>query len=91
MLYWEAQWPSGRASYSEVTGWGFNPRSGHRVVSLSKIHLLPKSTCHTLEAGLRPDMTTGMLSKNETMLYSLFLEERKTSIEFDRVSLYCRQ
>ena len=48
MLYWEAQWPSGRASYSEATGWGFDPRSGHGVVSLSKIHLLPKSTGNTL-------------------------------------------
>ena len=27
-----------------------DPQSGSRVVSLSKIHLLPKSTCNTQEA-----------------------------------------
>ena len=38
----EAPWPSGRASDSGARGWGFNPHSGRRVVSLSKIHLPPK-------------------------------------------------
>ena len=35
----EARWPSGRASDSGTRGWGFDPHSGCRVVSLSKIHL----------------------------------------------------
>ena len=43
-------WPSGRASDSGARGRGFNPHSGRRVESLSKIHLLPKSTGNTQEA-----------------------------------------
>ena len=39
---YEARWPSGRASDSEVSGQGFDPHSGRRVVSLNKIHLPPK-------------------------------------------------
>ena len=46
----EAQWPSGRASDSGVRGGGFDPHSGRLVVSLSKIHLSPKSTGNTQEA-----------------------------------------
>ena len=46
----EAWWPSGRASDSEARGQGFDPHSGHCVVSLSKIHLPPKSTANTQEA-----------------------------------------
>ena len=38
----EARWPSGRASDSGARGRGFEPHSGRRVVSLSKIHLPPK-------------------------------------------------
>ena len=38
----EAQCPSGRASDSGARGRGFDPQSGRRVVSLSKIHLPPK-------------------------------------------------
>ena len=38
----EARWPSGRASASGARSRGFDPHSGRRVVSLSKIHLLPK-------------------------------------------------
>ena len=38
----EARWPSGRASESGARGRGFDPYSGRRVVSLSKIHLPPK-------------------------------------------------
>ena len=38
----EARWPSGRASDSGARGRGFDPHPGHRVVSLSKIHLPPK-------------------------------------------------
>ena len=38
----EAWWPSGRASDSGVRGRGFDPHSGHHVVSLSKIHLPAK-------------------------------------------------
>ena len=34
--------PSGRASDSGESGRGFDPHSGRRVVSLSKIHLPPK-------------------------------------------------
>ena len=46
----EAWWDSGRASYFGARGLGFDPHSGHRAVSLSKIHLLPKSTGNTQEA-----------------------------------------
>ena len=35
-------WPSGRASDSGARSRGFDPHSGRRVVSLSKIHLPPK-------------------------------------------------
>ena len=49
--------------------------SGHRVVSLSKIHLPPKSTGNTRKRRFHPDMTeklfTGTLSKNETKRNSL--------------------
>ena len=38
----EAPRPSGRASDSGARGQGFDPHSGRRVVSLSKIHLPPK-------------------------------------------------
>ena len=34
--------PSGRASDSGARGRGFDPHSGRRVVSLSKIHLPPQ-------------------------------------------------
>ena len=43
----EAWWPSGRASDSGARGWGFDPYSGRFVVSLSKLHLSPKSTGNT--------------------------------------------
>ena len=46
----EARWPSGRASDSGARGRGFDPHTGRRVVSLSKIHLPPKSTGNTQEA-----------------------------------------
>ena len=42
ILLWEARWPSGRASDSRARGRGFDPHSGRRVVSLSKIHLPSK-------------------------------------------------
>ena len=38
MLDREARWLSGRASDSGARGRGFDPHSGRRVVSLSKIH-----------------------------------------------------
>ena len=38
----EARWPNGRASDSGARGRGFDPHSGRRVVSLSKIHSPPK-------------------------------------------------
>ena len=38
----EARWPSGTASGSGANGQGFDPHSGRRVVSLSKIHLPSK-------------------------------------------------
>ena len=41
-LHREARWPSGRASDSGARGRGFDPHSGRRVVSLSKIHLPPE-------------------------------------------------
>ena len=40
-FYREAPWPSGRASDSGARGRGFDPHSGRRFVSLSKIHLPP--------------------------------------------------
>ena len=47
----EVWWPSGRASDSVARGLGFDLHSGRRVVSLSKIHLSPKSTGDTQESG----------------------------------------
>ena len=41
---------SGRASDIGARGRGLSPHSGHRVVSLSKIYLFPKSTGNTQEA-----------------------------------------
>ena len=43
-------WPSGRASDSESRGPGFEPNKGHRVVSLSKAHLLPRVLVNAQEA-----------------------------------------
>ena len=42
--------PSGRASASGARGRGFDPHSGRRVVSMSKVHLPPKSTGNTQDA-----------------------------------------
>ena len=42
VILWEARWASGRASDSGARDPGFDPHSGRRVVSLSKIHLPPK-------------------------------------------------
>ena len=53
----EAPWPSGRASDYGARGRGFDPHSGRRVVSLSKIHLPPKNTGNTQE-----DMTEKLLT-----------------------------
>ena len=39
-----------RASESGARGRGFDPHSGHRVVSLRKTHLPPRSTGNTQEA-----------------------------------------
>ena len=39
-----------RASDSGARGRGIDPHSGRRVVSLSKTHVLPKSTGNTQEA-----------------------------------------
>ena len=54
MFHWlkKARLPSGRASDSGARGRGFDPHSGCRVVSLSKIHLHGplKSTGNTQEA-----------------------------------------
>ena len=47
----KSRWPSGRASDSGARGLGFDPHSGRRVVSLSKIRLHPKSTGNTQESG----------------------------------------
>ena len=47
----EARWPSGRASDSGARGRGFDPHSGRRVVSLSKLHLPPKSTGQNQGSG----------------------------------------
>ena len=49
-MFLEARWPSGRASDSGARYLAFDPHSGRRVVSLSKIHLPPKSTGNTKEA-----------------------------------------
>ena len=63
-----------KASDSGVSCRGFEPHSGHRVVSLSKAHLLPKSTGNSntqvTQRWLRPNMTeklfTGTLSIKPT-------------------------
>ena len=52
-----------RASSSGTRGRGFDPNSGICVVSLSKIHLLPKSTGNAQERWLRPGMTEKLLTE----------------------------
>ena len=47
LLHSETRWPSGRASDSGARGRVFDPHPGRCVVSLSKIHLPPKSTGYT--------------------------------------------
>ena len=42
-----------KALDSGARGWGFEPHFGRHVVSLSKAHLLPKSTGNTQEAVAR--------------------------------------
>ena len=64
------------ASDSRARGRRFNPHSGRRVVSLSKIHLPPKSTGYTQEAVAqsRHDLKklfTGMLGKKRNQTKSL--------------------
>ena len=60
---WEARWPSGRASDSGARDRGFDPHSGRRVVSLSKIHLPPKKVMVIpRKQWLRPDMTKKLLT-----------------------------
>ena len=61
ILFWEARWPSGRASDSGARGRGFDPHSGCRVVSLSKIHL--PSIKVPRKRWLRPDMTEQLLTR----------------------------
>ena len=59
----EARWPSGRASDSGARGRGFDPHSGRRVVSLSKIHIPPtKELVIPRKRSLRPDMTEKLLT-----------------------------
>ena len=69
LLFKEAGWPSGRALDIGARGRGFDPHSGRRVVSLSKIYLSPKITGYTQEAEApsRHDlkMFTGTLSKTK--------------------------
>ena len=64
----DSRWRSGRASDSESRGPGFEPHKRHRVVSLSKAHLLPTVLVKPRKRWLRPDMTekllTGTLSLN---------------------------
>ena len=48
-------------------GGGFDPHSGRRVVSLSKTHLLSKSTGNKYPGSdMTEKLLTGTLSKNET-------------------------
>ena len=63
MQNWEAPWPGGRASDSGERGRGFEPQSGRRVVSLSKIHLPPqKVLVIPRKRWLRPAMTEKLLT-----------------------------
>ena len=59
----EARLPGGRASYSGARGQGFDPHSGCRVVSLSKIHLPPKKVLVIpRKRWLHPDKTEKLLT-----------------------------
>ena len=73
-LFSETRWSSGRASDCGARGRGFDPHSGRRVVSLSKIHLPPKSTGNTQEAvapSAHDDMTESLNpNKNNVFLPS---------------------
>ena len=52
-----------RTQEREVGGRGFDPHSGNRVVSLSKIHLPPqKVLVIPRKRWLRPDMTEKMMT-----------------------------
>ena len=52
-----------RASDSGARGRGFDPHSGHRVVSLSKTHLPPKKVLVIpRKRWLHPDMTEKLLT-----------------------------
>ena len=54
---------SDRALDSEARGRGFDPHSGRRLVSLSKIHLPPKKVLVIRRKWwLRPDMTEKLLT-----------------------------
>ena len=66
----EARWPSGRVLDSGARGLGLDPHSGCRVVSLSKIHLPPKSTGNTQEAAVAP------LDMAEKMVYLDIMQKR---------------
>ena len=58
----EVRWPSDRVSDSGARGRRFDPHSGCRVVSLSKIHLPPKKVLViSRKRWLRPDMTEKLL------------------------------
>ena len=63
-----ARWHSGRASDFESRGPGFDLHRRHRVLSLSKTHLLSTVLVKSRKRWLHPDMTekllTGMLSLN---------------------------
>ena len=53
---------SGRASDSESRGPGFDSHKRHRVVSLSKTHLLPTVLVKPRKSWLRLDMTEKLLT-----------------------------
>ena len=58
------RWPSGRASDSGAKGRGFDPHSGRRVVSLSKIDAFTSQKVLVIprKRWLRSDMTEKMLT-----------------------------
>ena len=69
-----------RASDSKARGQWFDPHSGHRVVSLSKTHLLTKSTSNTQEAVV--------LSRHDLkIVYRDFKQKRNEKYALFKISI----
>ena len=83
-----ARWHSGRAFDSESRGPGFDPDGRHRVVSLSKTHLLPTVLVKPRKRWLRPDMTEKL--STETLSLNTKKQTKQTGLYNHRSRLEAR-